>query len=442
MTSLHRSKLISVFEKHENSIIFIKGASIAFRYNTDHEMAFRQESNFLYLTGIHEPDFSCMLDLATGEYLLFAPKRDTKYAVWNGYITPQETYKQRYEPDAIYFDTDIESILKKKNPNLVYCLDESQAQEIKKLGFSINSESLMPALTECRVNKTEWELVQMRIAGKVTSEAHIEVMRYAKPGLKEYQLKAVFEGVGAKYNCFQQAFSGIYGAGKNSAVLHYQERIDELKNGELVLVDAGLEYNGYAGDVTRTYPTNGKFTETQASIYQICLDAHTATIEAIKPGVLTEDLHFLAARTILSGLKDMSLVYGEVEELMEQNLFALFFPHGLGHFLGIDTHDVGGYKKGVEPIQRPGIQYLRTRRELEPGMVITIEPGLYFIPPLLLPAFENPKQQKFLNIPELTKLLNFGGIRIEDDIHVSETGYENLTDVPKSIADIENEMDN
>jgi len=138
----------------------------------------------------------------------------------------------------------------------------------------------------------------------------------------------------------------------------------------------------------------------------------------------------------------MNLVYGEVEELMDQNLFALFFPHGLGHFLGIDTHDVGGYKKGVEPIQRPGIQYLRTRRELEPGMVLTIEPGLYFIPPLLLPAFKNPAQQKFLNIPELTKLLDFGGIRIEDDIHVSETGYENLTDVPKSIADIENEMDN
>lgn len=440
MLSQHRNKLRQIFQEHKRSLIYLKGASISYRFNTDHELAFRQESNFIYLTGVHEPDFACLIDLESGEYSLFSPKRDTKYAVWNGFITPQETYKQRYEPDAMYFDEDLESVIKKKNPTMIYCLNASQAEPIQKMGFSVNTDSLLAALTECRVHKSPWEAEQMREAGRLTSLAHRAVMQFVKPGQKEYQLKAVFEGTGAKENVFQQAFQGIYAAGKNASVLHYMERESELKNGEMILVDAGLEYNGYAGDVTRTFPVNGKFTDAQAQVYQTCLDAHLIAIENCKPGMPTEELHLLAAKTILSGLKKMNLVYGEIEELMDANVFALFFPHGLGHFLGIDTHDVGGYKKGVEPIQRPGIQYLRARRTLEPGMVMTIEPGVYFIEALLVPAFSDVNYSKYLNQDELKKWLNFGGIRIEDDILITENGYENLTDVPKMISEIESFM--
>ena len=153
-----------------------------------------------------------------------------------------------------------------------------------------------------------------------------------------------------------------------------------------------------------------------------------------------EDLHLQAARIMMQGLKDLGLISGSIDDMMECNLFALFFPHGLGHFLGLDTHDVGGYPKGVDRIDRPGIQFLRARRDLHPGMVITIEPGLYFIPALLLPAFEDKQKASFLNIPKLKNLLDFGGIRLEDNIIITETGYENMTDVPKEVLEVEKLM--
>ena len=153
-----------------------------------------------------------------------------------------------------------------------------------------------------------------------------------------------------------------------------------------------------------------------------------------------EDLHLAAARIIMHGLKDIGLVKGSVDELMEQNIFALFFPHGLGHFLGLDTHDVGGYPKGVDRIDRPGIRFLRVRRELQPGMVITVEPGLYFIPALLKPALEDEKTAKYLNGDKLEKFFDFGGVRIEDNLIITEDGYENMTDVPKEIKEIEKVM--
>jgi len=167
------------------------------------------------------------------------------------------------------------------------------------------------------------------------------------------------------------------------------------------------------------------------------LNALNTTIQQIKMGVKMEDLHLHAARTIMEGMKDAGIVKGSVDDMMENDLFALFFPHGLGHFLGLDTHDVGGYPKGVERIDRPGIKFLRARRDLQPGMVVTIEPGAYFIPALLIPALKDDTQSQFLNADKVTQMYEFGGIRIEDNIVVTEDGYENLTDVPKERNEIE-----
>lgn len=153
-----------------------------------------------------------------------------------------------------------------------------------------------------------------------------------------------------------------------------------------------------------------------------------------------EDLHMMAAKIMMEGLKELNIIKGDINEIMENNIFALFFPHGLGHFLGLDTHDVGGYPKGVDRIDRPGIKFLRARRELQAGMVITIEPGIYFVPAVLEPAMENPEKVKYLNVEKVKSLLNFGGVRIEDDIAVTEDGYENLTNVPKEISEIESLM--
>ena len=439
---LHREKLFSLFEENQEGVIYLRGAEIMYRHGTDYEFPFRQESNFWYLTGIDEPDYHMVMDLKTKTYHLFAPKRDPQYAVWHGFIKPTEQIVEEYQPDELHYDNQLLSVLNERNPSSIYCLNEEQAEYLEDLdrGLSVDTESLEDAITYCRAIKTDFELDKLRTAAKVNNEAHLAAMKALKPGMYEHEMKAVFDYHQQKNGLLQDAYSGIHAGGKNSAILHYTENNKQIGDGDLYLVDAGYEYKGYASDVTRTYPANGKFTGDQAAIYQTVLTALNDVIELVKPGVKMEDLHLAAARIIMHGLKDIGLVKGSVDELMEQNIFALFFPHGLGHFLGLDTHDVGGYPKGVDRIDRPGIRFLRVRRELQPGMVITVEPGLYFIPALLKPALEDEKTAKFLNGDKLERFFDFGGVRIEDNLIITEDGYENMTDVPKEIKVIEKVM--
>lgn len=436
---LQRKKLLSLFEEEQNSLIYIKGAELMYRYQTDYEFPFRQESNFWYLTGVDEPDYHLILDLKTERYHLFAPKRDEHYGVWHGHIKSKEDIRTLYEPDELHYENSLLSVIKDLNPDVIYCLNEEQAEFIEDLDRELNvdTDSLTDAITFCRTIKTEDELDKMREAAAITNIAHRKVMEQVKPGMFEYELKAIFDYHNTKRGLLFDAYNGIHAAGKNSAVLHYTECRSRLNNGDLYLIDAGFEYEGYAADITRTYPANGRFTNNQAAIYQTVLNALNSVIEEIEPGVKMEDLHMSAARIILEGLKRMGLVKGSVDDLMENDIFALFFPHGLGHFLGLDTHDVGGYPKGVERIDRPGIRFLRARRELQPGMVVTIEPGLYFIPALLSKAFEDEEKSKFLNPAKLEAYFDFGGVRIEDNIIITESGNENMTDVPKEIKEIE-----
>lgn len=439
---LHREKLFSLFEENQEGVIYLRGAEIMYRHGTDYEFPFRQESNFWYLTGIDEPDYHMVMDLKTKTYHLFAPKRDPQYAVWHGFIKPTEQIEEEYQPDELHYDNQLLSVLNERNPSSIYCLNEEQAEYLEDLdrGLSVDTESLEDAITYCRAIKTDFELDKLRTAAKVNNEAHLAAMEALKPGMYEHEMKAVFDYQQQKNGLLQDAYSGIHAGGKNSAILHYTENNKQIGDGDLYLVDAGYEYKGYASDVTRTYPANGKFTGDQAAIYQTVLTALNDVIELVKPGVKMEDLHLAAAKIIMHGLKDIGLVKGSVDELMEQNIFALFFPHGLGHFLGLDTHDVGGYPKGVDRIDRPGIRFLRVRRELQPGMVITVEPGLYFIPALLKPALEDEKTAKFLNGDKLERFFDFGGVRIEDNLIITEDGYENMTDVPKEIKEIEKVM--
>lgn len=439
MHHLHREKLFSLFDDNQNGVVYIQGADIMYRYGTDYEFPFRQESNFWYLTGANEPECALLLDLKKEEYHLFVPKRDAQYAVWHGYVKTPEQYQDEYKPDHLHYNNEILHVLNELNPDMVYCLNEEQAEFIEDLDreFHVDTEALTDALTYCRVLKTEWELEQMREACRVNDLAYEAVMKAIKPGTFEYQMKSVFTKVQIENGLQQDAYNGIYASGVNASILHYTDNVSEIKDGDLFLMDAGFECQGYAADYTRTFPANGKFTEIQAGIYQAVLDAQNAVIEAVKPGVLMEDLHMLAARIMMEGLIKLDILKGNIDEIMENNVFALFFPHGLGHFLGLDTHDVGGYPKGVDRIDRPGIKFLRARRELQAGMVITIEPGIYFVPAVLEPAMENEEQSKYLNVEKVKSLLGFGGVRIEDNIAVTEDGYENLTNVIKNIADIE-----
>lgn len=437
MKRTHCQKLLRLFHAGEDAIVYLAGAKVSHRYDTDFEYPFRQESNFLYLTGIQEPDFHFVLDLHDGSGHLFIPKRSVQYAVWHGIVRDTDYYAETAKPDAIHYDVELEDFLKARNPRRVYCLNETQAALPRRVGLTASAESLRDALIDCRLIKTEEELEKLRKAGQVSSLAHREVMAAIRPGMYEYEMKAVFE-----YHCIRhglqfQAYNGIYGSGPNSAILHYVENNRRMQAGEFFLIDAGAEFEGYAHDITRTYPVDGTFTELQAGVYDAVLAAHKNSLERAKPGVKMEDLHWAAARDIMDGLRTVGLVRGDLDELLDRNVAALFFPHGLGHFMGLDTHDPGGYPKGVDRIDRPGIQYLRARRTLEPGMVVTIEPGCYFVPALLKPALEDAAVRPFLNEGTLSHMMNFGGVRIEDDIAITETGNEDLTSVPKERSDIE-----
>ena len=442
MHHLHREKLFSLLDDEESAIVYMKGAELMYRYDTDYEFPFRQESNFWYLTGVNEPDFHLIFDLKNQDYHLFAPNRDAQYAVWHGRVKSKDQLQEEYQPDHLHYEAKLPQVLEELAPEKIYCFEEKQAEFIEKFerNLPIDLDTLEDALTHCRVFKTDWELDQMREAARVNNIAHKAVLEALEPGKYEHEMKAVFDYHQIKNGLMQDAYNGIFAAGENSAILHYVENNREITDGDLFLIDAGYECNGYASDFTRTYPANGTFTNLQAEIYEAVLEAQKQVIDASKPDVKMEDLHILAARVMMQGLKDADIVEGSINDLMEEDIFALFFPHGLGHFLGLDTHDVGGYPKGVERIDRPGIKYLRTRRTLQSGMVLTIEPGLYFVPALLKPALEDDKASKFLNASKLNDMMGFGGVRIEDNIIVTEDGCENMTTVPKERDDIEKVM--
>lgn len=442
MHHLHREKLFSLFDEEQNAIVYMKGAELMYRYDSDYEFPFRQESNFWYVTGANEPDFHLILDLENQDYHLFVPRHDAQYAVWHGRVKTKEQYQDEYQPDHLHYEGMLPQVLRGLDPDKIYCVDEGQAQFIEEFDRKtpIDLDILPEAITHCRVFKTGWEQDQMREAARVNNIAHRSVLEALKPGKYEYELKAVFDYHQIENGLMQDAYNGIFAGGENSAILHYVENNRQIKDGDLFLIDAGFEFNGYASDFTRTYPANGSFTSVQSTIYEAVLEAQKQVIEAAKPDVKMEDLHVLAARVMMQGLKDAGIVSGEVDDLMKEDVFALFFPHGLGHFLGLDTHDVGGYPKGVDRIERPGIKYLRMRRTLQPGMVLTIEPGLYFVPALLKPALEDDKISRFLNESRVKEMMDFGGVRIEDNLIITEDGYENLTDVPKERSDIERIM--
>jgi Xaa-Pro dipeptidase len=256
--------------------------------------------------------------------------------------------------------------------------------------------------------------------------------------MNERELHALFA-----YTCHRQGSSGlgynpIVGAGKNSAILHYGDNNSEIeKNGDLILVDAGCDYRFYASDITRCYPVGGKFTEDSKNLYNAVLEMQEVVLAALKDGVKWEDMHYLAMDIAAKHLVKLGICNGTPEELVKNNVVAVFFPHGLGHSIGLDVHDVGGYPKGTERIDVPGVRYLRMRRTLAEGNVVTVEPGIYFAEPLIDFARNDPVVSKYLNNDVIDRFIKIGGVRIEDDVVITKDGHRNLTTVPKTVEEIE-----
>jgi len=436
--------------------VVLEGGKELYQYDTDAELLFRQESNFYYLFGINEPNCYGVFDLDAKESILFIPRLGVEYEVWCGKVKPCAFYKEKYAVDDVQFADELAAVLKKRNIQVVHTLYgkntdsgcfTKEAQFSGREEFKVNNSVLYNELTECRVFKSDYEIQLLRYVNDVSSQAHIQVMREVKVGMYEYELEAIF-----KYYTFRRggcrylAYTCICGSGHNSATLHYGHAgapNDKLvQPDDMLLLDMGAEYHGYGSDITCSFPASGKFDQRHKQIYEMVLAAQQAVIAKMAPGVLWSDMHRLAERVICEHLVKHQFIIPQsatIDDLIyKHHIPPLFFPHGLGHLLGLDVHDVGGYPAHeAGRINEPGIRKLRTNRVLKPGMFVTVEPGVYFIEGLLRPALEDEAIKGFLNGPKIQQFMNFGGVRLEDDVLVTETGCENLTKCPRTIAEIE-----
>jgi len=420
-----RSQLMKMMGK--DTIAILPSACEIIR-NRDAHFPFRQDSDFLYLTGFNEPDAVMVLipGRKHGEYILFCREKDPEQETWNGRRAGQEGAVEIYGADDSFPIDDIDDILPgllEGTDSIFYTMGGS-AEFDKRLigwvnhiktqsraGLHVPSEfvSLDYILHDMRLYKSREELRLMRKAAAINVRAHNRAMKLCAPGKHEYQIHAEFDHEYRIHNA-DHAYSAIVGGGANGCILHYTDNNDELKDGDLVLIDAGCEVEGYASDVTRTFPINGQYSSAQREIYDIVLAAHTAAVKKVQPGNHWNDPHNAAVRVITKGLVELKLLKGTVRKLIKEQAYRRFYMHRTGHWLGLDVHDVGDYKVGEQ------------WRLLEPGMVLTIEPGIY------IPAKSRGAHRKWWDI----------GIRIEDDVLVTRQGYEILTDaLPRKANEIE-----
>jgi Xaa-Pro aminopeptidase len=410
-----RRNLMALMEP--NSIAIIPAATERMR-SRDTEYPFRQDSDFLYLTGFPEPEavMALLPGRRHGQYVLFCRERDAARELWQGRRAGPEGAVSRYDADDAFPVSDIDEILPgllEGRERVYYAMGRSAEFDARIMGWvnSIRAREASGAsppgeftdldhmLHELRLLKGAAELRVMRRAAQVTAAAHREAMAACRPGLREFQLEAELHYAFARGGARFAAYPAIVGGGANACVLHYTENDDVLREGDLVLVDAGCEYLGYAADVTRTFPVGGRFSTAQRALYDVVLAAHAAGIAAARAGNHWNQPHDATVRVITEGLVDLGLLRGRVPRLIRDGAYRDFYMHRAGHWLGLDVHDVGDYRVGGE------------WRLLEPGMVMTMEPGLYVAP-------DNTRvAKKWRGI----------GIRIEDDIAITDGDAEVLS---------------
>lgn len=373
-----------------------------------------KESYFQYLFGVSEPDCFGIIRISDGRTTLFVPHLTPDYEVWMGPIDSPDDLKKKYEVDEVFFTDEIDRVMSDKNPQLLLTLSgvNSDSGKIYQPAtfagmekFPQDADILFPIIAECRVIKSPAEIEVLRYVAKVSSDAHKKVMRMplVKDKHFEYQAEAVF--LAHSYyvgGCRHMSYTCICGVGNNSAILHYGHanapNNREIKDGEMCLFDMGANYFGYCADITCSFPANGKFTDDQKLIYNAVLAANMAVQNTAKEGTNWPDMHLLANRVMLEKMKEGNMLKGDVDGMIKAGLNYVFQPHGLGHLIGLDVHDVGGYLPETcppRPIQA-GPNRLRFARNLQAGMYVTIEPGCYFIKPLLEKAYADPEQSKFL----------------------------------------------
>jgi Xaa-Pro aminopeptidase len=411
----------------QKSVAIIPSAREATRSN-DTQYRFRQDSDFYYLTGFEEPDSIAVI--APGreqKYTLFVRPRDPEQEIWVGRRAGVEGAKSEFGADESFpiaeFDEKLLDILDGAE-SLYYRLGvqtDLDGKIIRRIADmrALNRKPIHPPRTiidpativhEMRVLKSPEEIELMQTAADIAAEAHVEAMKTVRPGMKEYEVEAQIEQLFRRRGAAGPSYTSIVGAGSNATVLHYINNDGELRDGDLLLVDAGAEYKGYASDITRTFPINGRFSKAQREIYDLVLETQVACVDMVRPGVTHDELKAHSVEMLTEGMVKLGLLKGEPKELIKEEKYKQFYMHGLGHLLGIDVHDVGIY------------YYDKQSRSLEPGVVMTVEPGIYVAPD----TKDIPEQ--YLGI----------GVRIEDDVLCTSNGPRVLTSkVPKSADEIE-----
>lgn len=396
--------------------------------NHDVHFPYRQDSNLFYLTGWEEPESVLILRPGlTPEAVMFVRRRDPERETWDGFRYGPEGCEREFKIDKCYAIDEFEKIapvLLKEVDRVYYRLGKNRDFD-DRLQAVLDSVKQMQGRTgigllpiydadtligEKRLVKSEYELTQLREACEISAQAHLAAMRFTRPGVNERQVQGVLAHQFFMRGSAREGYHSIVASGNSATTLHYNFNDQVCRDGDLLLIDAGAEYNYYTGDITRTFPVNGKFTDEQARVYEAVLKVQKDILDFIKPGVVFKELHDMGTSLLTDAMLELGLLSGRKEDLIQAMAQKKYYPHGIGHWLGMDVHDAGLYFKKGEP------------RPLEPNMCFTVEPGIY------IPADDSSAPAKYRGI----------GIRIEDNIRVTSTGSENMTSsAPKEIADLE-----
>lgn len=443
--------------KISNGLILLLGnVDVPMNY-ADNTYHFRQDSSFLYFFGLDFQRLSGVIDTESGEEIIFGDDVSMEDIIWMG---PQVSLKEkafsvgvsRIEPSKALFEVIGKAIQAGRK---IHILPPYRAENklflSKLLGIlpsrlkAYSSVELIKAIVDLRSVKEEQEITEIKKACAVGYQMHVTAMKMAKAGVWEQTIAGTIEGI-ANSGGGMVSFPVILS--QNGETLHNHDHSKILQDGKLLLVDAGAEIGShYASDFTRTIPVSGKFTPKQREIYDIVLAANNHATKLAKPGVTYQSVHLAVCETIASGLKDAGLMKGDIKEAIRNGAHALFMPHGLGHMMGLDVHDMEdlgqiyvGYDDETRPINQFGTAYLRMGRRLQPGFVVTNEPGIYFIPALIEKWKTEKINTEFINFDRLEQYLDFGGIRLEDDILITDFGCEIIGEripiTPEEIEDI------
>ena len=409
------------------SVAIMPSAPVAVR-SGDVEFIYRQDNDFYYLTGFAEPEsVALFVPDAAEQFILFVRPRDKERETWTGRRAGLEGAVADFGANQAFALDDLDSVLRRhldKVDRIYYPLGINERMNARTLELLRAAQAMRPRLGtgphalldprelihEARLLKRPEELAAMRDAIAISADAHKAAMRTARGGMMEWQVEATVDYTFRSRGAAGPSYPSIIASGPNAATLHYINNDREMRTGELLLIDAGCEYGFYASDVTRTFPIGARFTPLQRDLYEIVLNAQLAGIEAIRPGIKFDDPHDAAVRVLVEGMCRVGLIKGPVEDALRAGAWRRYYMHRTSHWLGMDVHDVGLYRVGGES------------RTLEPGMVLTVEPGIYIAPD------DAEAPEEFRGI----------GIRIEDDILVTPSGHEVMTvAVPKSVAEVE-----